>query len=255
VAKHPVHQSSGRRVVDVLGGDDKACPGQLDLEQHVRVIAAIAGKAVDLPENHEIDIVLLFDSAAHGVQFRPVVRLRGLSTLDVLYLELCARLRAVLRRTNPQHARDRPLRIRSLAIDTASREVTINDRALDLRRLEYDLLLHLASEPRRVFHKRELLINLWGYPDPGTTRTLDTHASRLRRKLSGNGERWIINVRGVVAAPACSWCPIADADFLSAAMAALRRSRGDLYATFRTPPLRAWQEKRPSRQCQTAICS
>jgi DNA-binding response OmpR family regulator len=72
---------------------------------------------------------------------------------------------------------------------------------LGLRRLEYDLLAHLASEPRRVFHKRELLINLWGYPDPNTTRTLDSHASRLRRKLSGDGdgdgERWIINVYNV----------------------------------------------------------
>jgi DNA-binding winged helix-turn-helix (wHTH) protein len=112
-------------------------------------------------------------------------------------LELRARLRAVLRRTNAQHARTRLLRIRSLAIDTASREATLSDRALDLRRREYDLLLQLASEPRRVFHKRELLINLWGYPDLGTTRTLDSHASRLRRKLSSNGERWIINAHGV----------------------------------------------------------
>jgi DNA-binding response OmpR family regulator len=115
------------------------------------------------------------------------------------YLELRARLRAILRRTEAQRTRDHPLRIRSLTIDTASRDVTINGRTLHLRRLEYNLLAYLASEPHRVFHKRELLINLWGYPDPNTTRTLDSHASRLRRKLSDDGDddRWIINVYNV----------------------------------------------------------
>ncbi len=47
------------------------------------------------------------------------------------------------------------------------------------------------------FHKQELLINLWGYSTFGTTRTLETHASRLRRKLTGAGERWITNVHGI----------------------------------------------------------
>ena len=127
-----------------------------------------------------------FDAGADDVLTRPPT-----------YLELRARLRAILRRTDARRTRDRPLRIRSLTIDTASRDVTINGRTLHLRRLEYNLLAYLASEPQRVFHKHELLINLWGYPDPSTTRTLDSHASRLRRKLSSDGQRWITNVYGV----------------------------------------------------------
>ena len=68
---------------------------------------------------------------------------------------------------------------------------------MQLRRLEYELLVHLAREPPRVFAKQELLRDVWGYPTPVSTRTLDTHASRLRRKLRAEGERWVVNVRGV----------------------------------------------------------
>jgi DNA-binding response OmpR family regulator len=49
---------------------------------------------------------------------------------------------------------------RGLTIDSTSHEVTPNDRPLHLRRLEYDVPGHLASEPKRVFHKQELMINL-----------------------------------------------------------------------------------------------
>ncbi len=136
--------------------------------------------------SHQADLLRAFDAGADDVLARPPA-----------YLELRARLRAILRRTTDRRADNPLLRIRSLAIDTTSREVTINGRPIQLRRLEYDLLAYLASDPRRVFHKQELLTNLWGYAAPSSTRTLDSHASRLRRKLNGNGERWITNVHGV----------------------------------------------------------
>lgn len=136
--------------------------------------------------SHQTDLLRAFDAGADDVLIHPPT-----------YLELRARLRAILRRTTTRRTDNDLLRIRSLAIDTASREATINGTPIYLRRLEYDLLAYLASEPRRVFHKQELLTNLWGYAAPSTTRTLDSHASRLRRKLNSDGDRWITNVHGV----------------------------------------------------------
>ncbi|MGA2164873.1 MAG: winged helix-turn-helix domain-containing protein, partial [Solirubrobacteraceae bacterium] len=89
------------------------------------------------------------------------------------------------------------LRVGPLRIDTAAHTATLHDRPLDLRAMEYNLLVHLASDPRRVFCKQELLWAVWGYPAVCATRTLDSHASRLRRKLAGGGEQWIINRHGV----------------------------------------------------------
>jgi DNA-binding response OmpR family regulator len=75
--------------------------------------------------------------------------------------------------------------------------VRLHGKHVDLRRMGYELLLHLGRAPHRVCTKHELLKTVWGYRSTGSTRTLDSHASRLRRKLTVSGEHWIINVRGV----------------------------------------------------------
>lgn len=106
--------------------------------------------------------------------------------------ELLARARALLRRL-PEGIPS-VLTCGTLRIDTAARAVTENGRAVHLSRLEYALLTHLAREPQRVFTKAELLADVWGFRTPGATRTLDSHASRLRRKL---GPGWLVNVWGV----------------------------------------------------------
>ncbi len=63
---------------------------------------------------------------------------------------------------------------------------------------EYDLLVALAEDPERVYRKEELLRNVWGFRSLGRTRTLDSHASRLRRKLNNGGEpTYVLNVWGV----------------------------------------------------------
>jgi DNA-binding response OmpR family regulator len=112
------------------------------------------------------------------------------------YLVLRARLQALLRRTESKPGQG-PLRIGPLTIDPARHTVSLHGTHVELRRMEYELLLHLGRAPRRVFTKHELLKTVWGYRCTGSTRTLDSHASRLRRKLTFSGEHWIINVRGV----------------------------------------------------------
>ena len=112
-------------------------------------------------------------------------------------IEPYERVRALLRRAAGNNQRVGPLQIGPLTIDPAAHSVSLAGKRLELRRQEYELLLHLAGDPRRVFRKHELLEAVWGYRSPGTTRTLDSHASRLRRKLSGTGERWVINEWGV----------------------------------------------------------
>jgi DNA-binding response OmpR family regulator len=113
-----------------------------------------------------------------------------------VYDELLARMRAVLRRSNgPRHPR---LTVRDLEIDLASRVVTLAGEAVQLSAKEYELLVALAEDPERVFRKEELLRNVWGFRSLGRTRTLDSHASRLRRKLNAHGDTaYVLNVWGV----------------------------------------------------------
>ncbi len=105
-------------------------------------------------------------------------------------------MRAVLRRTaRRQHPR---LSVRDLEIDLASRVVRVGGAGVQLSAKEFDLLVALAEDPERVYRKEELLRDVWGFRSLGRTRTLDSHASRLRRKLNPNGEAvYIVNVWGV----------------------------------------------------------
>jgi DNA-binding response OmpR family regulator len=112
------------------------------------------------------------------------------------YEELVARIHAVLRRTHPS-LRER-LAAGPVAIDRATRRVTSHGSTVALAAKEYELLVKLATEPARVFTKEELLRDIWGYRSLGRTRTLDSHASRLRRKLAHAGaENCVLNVWGV----------------------------------------------------------
>ena len=68
---------------------------------------------------------------------------------------------------------------------------------MSLSNKEFSLLRVLVSDPIRVFPKKELLEEVWGFRTSAQTRTLDSHASRLRRKLDPEHSRYVINCWGV----------------------------------------------------------
>jgi DNA-binding response OmpR family regulator len=111
------------------------------------------------------------------------------------YPELRARIGAVLRRAAVRHGG--PLRVGEIVVDPVRRRAWVGGREVQLAKKEFSLLRVLASDPHRVFSKRELLGEVWGFRAPTKTRTLDSHASRLRRKLDPENGRYVINCWGV----------------------------------------------------------
>jgi DNA-binding response OmpR family regulator len=112
------------------------------------------------------------------------------------YHELRLRIAALLRRNNRQTGRGM-LRIGPIEVDPPAREARVDGARLALSQKEFALLRTLASDPTRVFTKAELLRTIWGFRAAGSTRTLDSHACRLRAKLGVNGGRFVVNVWGV----------------------------------------------------------
>ncbi len=111
------------------------------------------------------------------------------------YPELRARIGAVLRRLAVRP--EGPCKVGQIVIDPATRAVKVAERDVHLSNKEFSLLRMLASDPERVFAKDELLRDVWGFQSPGRTRTLDSHASRLRRKLDPEDGRYVVNCWGV----------------------------------------------------------
>jgi len=137
------------------------------------------------PDTDAVDRIRALEDGADDVLARPFH-----------YGELLARIHAVLRRVSPEPPER--LSVGELAIDRATRRVTIRGEAVALAGKEFELLVKLASDPYRVFTKEQLLREVWGYRSLGRTRTLDSHASRLRRKLARDGAGpFVVNLWGV----------------------------------------------------------
>jgi DNA-binding response OmpR family regulator len=165
--------------------------GELDLCQRLR--RGEPGRTWD----RNVPVILLAPSSD------PVERVRALDrgADDVMgspfaYEELLARIRALLRRSATSTAE--VLVAGDLLVDRSTRRVSVRDTFVCLSAKEFELLAWLAAEPYRVFTKEELLREVWGYRALGRTRTLESHASRLRKKLRvAPGDDFVVNVWGV----------------------------------------------------------
>ena len=119
-------------------------------------------------------------------------------------LELVARVKALLRRatlTQRGTASGQETQIHQgpFRICIESHTVTVHDKPVELTSREFDLLLHFARQPGRVFKRAELLDEVWGYGHEGYEHTVNTHINRLRRKIETNpGEpEHVVTVWGV----------------------------------------------------------
>src|SRR5512137_2268767 len=111
--------------------------------------------------------------------------------------ELLARLRALLRRSEPE-GRDKPIGYADLALDPLTRETRRGARSFNLTPKEFDLLLYLLRHPRQVMPRDRILQDVWGYDFDGNGNVLEVYVGYLRTKTEANGEsRLIQTVRGV----------------------------------------------------------
>lgn len=99
-------------------------------------------------------------------------------------LELAARVRAALRRIKEYSAgAQMRVEVGPLVIDAERHEVTVRGEAVELAPKEFELLLALASHPNELLSREQLLARVWGYDGPLSTRTLDVHIGRIRKKI------------------------------------------------------------------------
>ena len=143
-------------------------------------------------KSEEIDKVLGLETGADDYLTKPF----GIR-------ELMARVKALLRRSTPEPTKDNSSGERiehpGLSIDLPKRHVDVHGDRLELTPKEFDLLVHLASNPGITFSRDELLSKVWGYEFSGYEHTVNSHINRLRNKVEKdlNDPEFILTTWGV----------------------------------------------------------
>ena len=211
-----------RAMATVLVVDDEptireVVVGYLRRDGHETLEAADGDRARELIESHAPNLVVL-DVMLPGTDGLALCRwIRSRSSLPVILLtargeevdrivglelgaddyvtkpfsprELAARVRTILRRSSPEAPLHERLAAGNLVIDAATREVTKAGEPVRLTAKEFDLLWFLASHPRRVFSRDQLMSRVWGYEAAFDTGTVTVHVRRLREKLEADSSK------------------------------------------------------------------
>lgn len=174
-------------------------------------------EALELASKTEYDVVLLDVMLPKLTGFEVCQQIRGFSSMPIIMLtakgddmdkilgleygaddyitkpfnilEVKARIKAIIRRSNKKAAPVEPPRVLTvgeLKIDCESRRVYINGKEVNLTAKEFDLLELLIYNPNKVYSREKLLNTVWGYDYPGDVRTVDVHIRRLREKIESN---------------------------------------------------------------------
>jgi DNA-binding response OmpR family regulator len=108
--------------------------------------------------------------------------------------ELSARIKAVLRRYQAHTAQndDEVIKFENIEISLQKYELKLKGKSIDIPPKELELLYFLATNYNRVFTRDQLLDKVWGFDYLGDSRTVDVHVKRLREKLEGVSDKWIL---------------------------------------------------------------
>lgn len=171
-------------------------------------------EALDLIQKNEYDVVLLDVMLPVLTGFEVCQRVREFSDVPIIMLtakgddmdkilgleygaddyitkpfnilEVKARIKAIIRRSNAGHSHDENPKLLTydvLKVDCDSRRAYIDEKEVNLTAKEFDLLELLMVHPNKVYSREELLNTVWGYDYPGDVRTVDVHIRRLREKI------------------------------------------------------------------------
>lgn len=112
--------------------------------------------------------------------------------------ELLARIEALLRRTTAINSPQQIVEVGQLRIDPSKVKAWLGEKALELTRLEFDLLYLLSSKPGQTFSRSEILTNVWGVTTSGYQNAVNSTVLRLRRKIESdiNHPSYLLTVRG-----------------------------------------------------------
>jgi DNA-binding response OmpR family regulator len=97
--------------------------------------------------------------------------------------ELVARMKAILRRSEPQEGKEKSVALGDVVLDRESHDVTVAGKPVELTAKEFDLLAYFMAHPGIAVSRDVLLERVWGQEYPGGTRTVDVHVAQVRRKL------------------------------------------------------------------------
>lgn len=193
----------------------------LEKEKYSTVIANDGLEAVNVFAEEKPNLILL-DVMLPGMDGWQVCRkIRGMSNVPIIMLsakgelfdkvlglelgaddyivkpfetkEVLARIKAVLRRTASSFVEQvNEVHYDNLSINLTNYELKIKGKHVDTPPKELELLFHLANNPNRVFTRDQLLDDVWGFDYYGDSRTVDVHVKRLREKLEGASDKWML---------------------------------------------------------------
>ena len=107
---------------------------------------------------------------------------------------LIARVKALLKRKSKQLSTENIIEVKSIVIDKDKRDVKVDDKSVHIPKIEFDLLVLLASSPGKIFTRDEIYLKIWGNDVYVSDRTLDVHIRKLREKI---GNDFIKTIKGV----------------------------------------------------------